>query len=69
MATGTDSRESKSLLSLAGQASLEYFILFAVIACLTILSFSSFLPKVREAIQGSSSKDGFFQKAAKGITE
>ena len=69
MATGSDSRENKSLPSLTGQASLEYFILFAIIACLTILSFSSFLPKVKEAIQGTSSKEGFFQKAAKGITE
>ena len=69
MTMGSDSRENKSLPSLAGQASLEYFILFAIIACLTILSFSSFLPKVKEAIQGTSSKEGFFQKAATQITE
>jgi len=50
----------------SGQASLEYFILFAIIAVLTILSFSSFFPKVKEAIQG---KDGFFQKAATAITQ
>jgi len=69
MAMGSDSRENKPLPLLTGQASLEYFILFAIIAVLTILSFSSFLPKVKEAIQGTSSKEGFFQKAAKGITE
>ena len=51
------------------QASLEYFILFAIIAVLTILSFSSFLPKVKEAIQGSETKEGFFQKAATQITQ
>ncbi|MDD2679211.1 MAG: hypothetical protein PHO03_00195 [Candidatus Omnitrophica bacterium] len=52
-----------------GQASLEYFIIFAIIAVLTILSFSTFLPKVKEAIQGSSAKTGFFQKAATAITQ
>lgn len=52
-----------------GQASLEYFILFAIIAVITILSFSTFLPKVKEAIQGSDNKAGFFQKAATQITQ
>ncbi|MCX5695856.1 MAG: hypothetical protein NTW18_04225 [Candidatus Omnitrophica bacterium] len=52
-----------------GQAAVEYFILFAIIACLTILSFSTFLPKVKEAIQGSSEKEGLFQKAATQITK
>lgn len=47
-----------------GQAALEYFILFSVIALLTLLSLSSFFPKVQEAIQG---KDGFFQKAVERI--
>lgn len=41
-----------------GQASLEYFILFAVIALLTLISLSSFLPKVRNA------GEDFFNKAA-----
>jgi hypothetical protein len=50
------------------QSSVEYFILFAIIAVITILSFSSFLPKVKETIQGSSTKQGFFQKAATEIT-
>lgn len=50
------------------QSSVEYFILFAIIAVLTILSFSSFLPKVKETIQGSATKQGFFQKAAVAIT-
>jgi len=52
-----------------GQAAVEYFILFAIIACLTVLSFSTFLPKVKEAIQGSSEKEGLFQKAATEITK
>jgi Flp pilus assembly pilin Flp len=51
------------------QAAVEYFIIFAIIAVLTILSFSTFLPKVKEALQGSSAKEGFFQKAATRITE
>jgi Flp pilus assembly pilin Flp len=49
-----------------GQAALEYFIIFTIIAVLTILSFSTFLPKVKEAIQGSG---GFFQNAARQITQ
>jgi Flp pilus assembly pilin Flp len=52
-----------------GQAALEYFIIFAIIAVLTILSFSTFLPKVKEAIQGSDTKKGFFQNAARQITQ
>ena len=52
-----------------GQASLEYFIIFAIIAVLTILSFSTFLPKVKEAIQGSNTTEGVFQKAATAITQ
>jgi putative endonuclease len=72
----------KRFLSLTGQASLEYFILFAIIAGITILSFSTFLPKVWESIQGvkqvqnsngtshleKAADDGYFQKAANAIT-
>jgi len=68
MATEQSRHKDQSSFYQAAQASLEYFILFALIAVLTILSFSSFLPKVKEAIQGSSQKEGFFQKAATEIT-
>jgi len=49
-----------------GQASLEYFIIFAVLALLTILSLSSLFPQLQNALQGSG---GFFEKAigVKGI--
>lgn len=69
MATEKTRPKVQSLSYQAAQASLEYFILFAIIAVLTILSFSSFLPKVKESIMGSAQKDGFFQKAAKQITQ
>ena len=42
------------------QAALEYFIILTVIALLTLVSISTFLPTVRDAIVGPS---GFFQKA------
>jgi len=41
-----------------GQASLEYFIIFAVIAGLTLLSAATFLPQVRDAAED------LFNKAA-----
>jgi hypothetical protein len=69
MATQNSRRKPQILLYNTAQASVEYFILFAIIAVLTILSFSSFLPKVKEAIQGSEQKEGFFQKAATEITK
>ncbi|MBL7152050.1 MAG: hypothetical protein ISS89_05660 [Candidatus Omnitrophica bacterium] len=50
--------------SLTGQASLEYFIIFSVIALLTILSLSSFFPRIQQAMQGEA---GYFQKAAEEI--
>jgi len=37
--------------NLKAQASLEYFIIFALLASLTILSLSSFWPKVRGTSQ------------------
>lgn len=52
-----------------GQASLEYFILFSIVAGLSLLSLSSFYPKVREAIQGSETKEGFFQIVNKRIAD
>jgi competence protein ComGC len=42
------------------QATLEYFIIFALIALLTILSLTNFHKDVRSALQG---KGGFFQVA------
>ncbi len=49
-----------------GQASLEYFILFAVIAILTLVSLSTFYPQVKNIIQG---EQGFFQRAAGRISK
>lgn len=48
------------------QASLEYFILLAIIAILTILSFSTFFLEFKGSAQG---KNGFFCKAAERIIE
>jgi hypothetical protein len=45
-----------------GQASSEYFIIFAVIAGLTLLSAATFLPQVRDAAEG------LFNKAAGRIS-
>lgn len=60
----------KSLKSKRAQASLEYFILFAIIAVLTILSFVSspvtILTKVQAALQGES---GLFQRTAERLTQ
>jgi len=44
------------------QATLEYFIIFSIIAILTILSFSAFFPKVQQAL-GTTGGHGLFQKA------
>lgn len=49
-----------------GQASLEYFIIFSVIALLTIVSLSSFFTNVKAQIQG---KNGFVNQAADRITQ
>jgi len=46
-----------------GQVSLEYFVIFAVVALVTIVSFSAFLPKVQRALQGDSKTKGLFQDA------
>jgi|GEM_PF-2106188 len=50
-----------------GQSTLEYFILFSIIAGLSILSLSSFYPKVRAAIQGTEEQEGLFQIAFKRL--
>lgn len=53
----------KKSLKSKGQAALEYFILLAIIMGLSLISLSSFLPKVRDAVQGSETSEGYFQKA------
>ena len=51
------------------QAYLEYFILFGLVALLTIISLSAFLPQARSALLGRQDAQGklicagFFQKA------
>ncbi|MFH1397219.1 MAG: hypothetical protein ABIH27_01540 [Candidatus Omnitrophota bacterium] len=52
-----------------GQAAFEYFMIFALVVGLTLLSVSNFLPQIREALSSSSGSDGFFQNVAKGIIE
>jgi len=52
--------------AIRAQASLEYFILFAVIAVLTIVSLNKGLPTLIEKMQGPN---GFFHKAAQKIIE
>jgi len=52
---------------LTGQAVLEYFIIFAAIGILGLISVSTFLPKMRVAIQGSATQDGYFQNAVNRI--
>lgn len=54
----------KNRLIIKGQASLEYFLLFSVIIVLTILSMTSFFPKVQAILQGTNTQTGFFEKAA-----
>ncbi len=48
------------------QASLEYIILFSIIAILTIVSLSTFYPKMKNAMVGGK---GFFQTAVERITK
>ncbi|MCX5703994.1 MAG: hypothetical protein NT066_05865 [Candidatus Omnitrophica bacterium] len=52
-----------------GQVSLEYFILFSIVAGLSFLSISTFYPRVRQAIQGSETETGFFQGAVQRIAD
>ena len=85
MFTQQSRHKSQSLTYQTAQASLEYFILFTIIAVITIISFSalsgpgSLLHNVWESIQGidrqadgsflKAKNDGFFQKAATEITK
>lgn len=48
-------------LKTKGQAALEYFILFAIIAGITLLSLTTFLPAVK------NSAETVFQKGADAI--
>ena len=62
----------KRLLEIKAQASLEYFILFSIIALLTIVSFSAFHQQIKDSMQGvwennTCTQPGAFQKAAESI--
>lgn len=52
-----------------GQASLEYFILLAVIVAITILAGNTFLANLSATIQGTSTTTGVFQRAVERITQ
>jgi len=54
---------------LTGQASLEYFILLAVIVAITILAGNTFIANLSATIQGTSTTKGVFQRAAERITQ
>lgn len=57
----------KYLKTKIGQSTLEYFILFSIIAGLSLLSITTFYPRVRAAIQGTETERGFFQIAVQRI--
>jgi uncharacterized protein (UPF0333 family) len=57
----------KSLISRQGQAALEYFILFAVIVSITLVSLSTFYPQFKDAVFGDGVSDGYVVSALKGI--
>lgn len=46
-----------------GQTTLEYFILFSIIVILTLMSFNTFIPKLKKTLQGDSRTGGVFQSA------
>lgn len=53
---------------LKAQASVEYFILFAIITLLSLVSVNkSFLARVQNAIEGTEEEKGLFQKASDSI--
>lgn len=51
-----------------GQSSLEYVLIFSILILLTLISFTTFFPKVQDAILGTETKAGFFQSAANRMT-
>lgn len=55
----------KSLIS--GQATLEYFVLLALMLSIALVSTSSFLPKMRGIIQGDSTQVGYSKQVANKI--
>jgi len=54
---GSDARRIK------GQTTLEYFILFSIVVILTLMSFNTFIPKLKKSLQGDSRTKGVFQDA------
>lgn len=56
----------KKFLKNKGQASLEYVILFSIIAVLTIVSLSTFYPKMKASMVGDK---GFFQTVVERIIQ
>lgn len=46
-----------------GQTTLEYFILFSIVVILTLMSFNTFIPKLKKSLQGDSRTNGVFQDA------
>ena len=54
---------------LTGQAVVEYLLVFAALAVITVLSLSAFYPKVKEIAQGSEDKPGLFQEAMERIAQ
>lgn len=52
-----------------GQVSLEYVILFSIIAVVTIVSLSTFYPEVKKAMMGDGKPEnkGFFQTVVERI--
>lgn len=50
-----------------GQAVFEYFLIFTGIIAFTLLSLSTFFPRIRDTVQGTSSTIGYAQKAFNAI--
>lgn len=58
----TFKKSLKIIVKTKAQASLEYFIIFGVIAILTLWSFNAFFPKVQSVLQGDSSRTGLMRE-------
>ncbi len=52
---------------ISGQAALEYFILFSAMLAIGLVSVSTFLPKLRETIQGNETQQGYSKAVADKI--
>ena len=61
----------KSLKTRKAQSSVEYVVLFAIIASLTLLGITTFLPRLRKALgeteEGKVVEGSFFDKAMNQI--